>query len=274
MRGAYTAGALDFLLENNIEFPYVIGTSAGALNACSFISGDIGRNKKIMLEFMHSLKFASVSNYIFKGSFFDFDYLFFEIQNVLPFNWDKFNSSQVRLLCGTTSFKTGEAVYFEKGKDDNFPQAVAASSSLPATIRKPVIVNGEPYCDGGPTCSVPFKKAIEDGYQRLFVISTQVKGHRKQPDSEKLPLYLRRYTKDYPEFIKAFKKWSATYNDDFDEIDHLAEEGKIFALYPSREPGVGVASRDKEAVESLYELGRNDMKLHFDELLDYLKQDF
>ena len=50
MRGIYTAGALDVFLEQGLQFPYVIGVSAGALNALSYISGQRGRNAKVTLE--------------------------------------------------------------------------------------------------------------------------------------------------------------------------------------------------------------------------------
>ena len=274
MRGIYTAGVLDFLMHHQVELPYVIGTSAGALNACSYVSNNPGRSKTVMTKYMRSAKFASLGNYLLRGNYFDFEYLFYEVAKVLPFDWDRFNSSPIRLLCACTSFKTGEVVYFEKGKDEQFLKGVAASSSLPATIRKPVMVAGKPYCDGGPVCSIPFRKPLEDGCQKLVIICTQMKGHRKSPDPEKLPIYMRRYVDDYPEFVKAFRKWSATYNQDMDEIDKMGEEGKAFVIYPSQPPNVSVASRDKKAAETLYELGKKDMEKRFSELLDYLKKDF
>ena len=38
MRGMYTAGALDVLLENDINFDGIIGTSAGAVFGVNFLS--------------------------------------------------------------------------------------------------------------------------------------------------------------------------------------------------------------------------------------------
>ncbi|MFR9592788.1 MAG: patatin-like phospholipase family protein, partial [Rikenellaceae bacterium] len=43
MRGVFTSGVLDYFLDNNIEFTYVIGVSAGCSNALSYLAGQRGR---------------------------------------------------------------------------------------------------------------------------------------------------------------------------------------------------------------------------------------
>ena len=42
MRGIFTGGVLDFLMEKGMSFSYVVGVSAGACNAMDFLSGQIG----------------------------------------------------------------------------------------------------------------------------------------------------------------------------------------------------------------------------------------
>ena len=39
LRSVYAAGVLDVFMENKIAFEYVLGVSAGALNAGNYISG-------------------------------------------------------------------------------------------------------------------------------------------------------------------------------------------------------------------------------------------
>ena len=41
LRGVYTAGVLDVLMEKNIQVDHVIGVSAGALNGMNYISYQI-----------------------------------------------------------------------------------------------------------------------------------------------------------------------------------------------------------------------------------------
>ncbi|WP_197061440.1 patatin-like phospholipase family protein, partial [Halobacillus sp. BBL2006] len=38
MRGAYTAGVLEFLLDEDIHIPFVVGASAGACNGSSYVA--------------------------------------------------------------------------------------------------------------------------------------------------------------------------------------------------------------------------------------------
>ena len=43
MRGLFTAGVIDVLMENNIRFSGAVGVSAGAAFGCNYKSGQIGR---------------------------------------------------------------------------------------------------------------------------------------------------------------------------------------------------------------------------------------
>ena len=43
MRGMYTAGVLDVLMEKGIQVDGVVGVSAGAVFGCNYISRQIGR---------------------------------------------------------------------------------------------------------------------------------------------------------------------------------------------------------------------------------------
>ena len=40
MRGVYTSGVLDVLMQNDLYFPTVAAVSAGALNACLLYTSD------------------------------------------------------------------------------------------------------------------------------------------------------------------------------------------------------------------------------------------
>ena len=48
-RGIFTAGAIDYLIEQDMKIPYVIGVSAGACNAVDYVSGQIGRTRECMI---------------------------------------------------------------------------------------------------------------------------------------------------------------------------------------------------------------------------------
>lgn len=46
MRGLFTAGVMDVLMENGIVFDGIVGVSAGAAFGCNYKSGQIGRTEK------------------------------------------------------------------------------------------------------------------------------------------------------------------------------------------------------------------------------------
>ena len=48
LRGLYTAGALDILMEHDLYFPAVAGVSAGALNAYNYVAHQPGRAARLV----------------------------------------------------------------------------------------------------------------------------------------------------------------------------------------------------------------------------------
>lgn len=273
-RGIYTAGALDYLMEKGITFEAVYGTSAGALNGTDFLSHDIGRTKILMTKYMLDLKFVSFTRLLFTGNLFDFHYLFQELPEQLPFNFEEFEQSPMHFHLGVTCLEDGKPYFLEKGKVDDIWQAITASSSLPGIAKTPVVVNGKPYLDGGPSCSIGFRFALKDGY-KTFVITTRPRGYRKPNKksflTKRKDASYKRVYKKYPFFVEACLKWDETYNKDMDEMDALNDKGDILVMYPSKPIKAAVAERNLKRLEEIYQLGRRDMENKLPELLSYLK---
>lgn len=268
-RGIYVAGAIDFLMENHIEFPYVIGTSCGALCGANYVSGDKGRTLQIMTKYMRNPRFVNPLKVVVKGTLFDFEYLWHGVPKKLPFDYDHFYNNPCLYYAVATSLETGKATYFEKSMPYIF-DGIAASSSLPDVTPKAPLVDGHPYLDGGPVESIPFRKPLEDGYQKLLIIVSREKGYRKKKMKEsKIEKAKKKYER-YPQFLESYINWNDHYNNDVDEIDKMGEEGKAFVLYPSLAPSLGVAEIRKKPIMEVYDLGYNDMKANFEALLAYL----
>ena len=270
-RGAFTAGVLDVLMENHIEFSYVIGTSAGALNAVNYVSGDIGRSKFVTTELMSDKKFVSFRNLLFRGTIFDFAYLFHTVpQTKLPFNSARFNSSPVEFVVVASDMKNGEPRYFKKGICKEFYKALAASSSLPL-LAKPIDVEGEKFLDGGVEAAIPFRKPLEDGFNHVVVVETRAKGYRKKNKKSLLKRFLAwvMYPK-YKDFRKAYHNRPTFYNQDADEIDRLEKEGNAFVIAPATPPEVGLVEKNKDNLLRLYEQGREVMNAQLPSLLKYV----
>jgi len=260
-RSAFTAGVLDVLMENKIGFPYVIGTSAGALSALNFLSGDEGRTKKIEIALMRDSKFVSLSNLLFKGSIFDFDYLFFTVpETIIPFNKKAYMDNPTHFVVATTDLETGKARYFVKGECQDMWSAIAASSSLPLLTRKPIFVDGHPCLDGGPTANLPFRKALEDGCFKIVVVATRARGFRKDEPKRTHIREAEILYKKYPAFVEAFANQHFSYNRSAEELDLLESNGQAFVIRPDHPVTIGRTERKKEKLNALYKEGQEVAK--------------
>ena len=68
MRGIYTAGVLDVLLEHQIEADGVMGVSAGAIHGCSYVARQQGRSIRYYLKYCGQKQFMSLHSLLTTGS--------------------------------------------------------------------------------------------------------------------------------------------------------------------------------------------------------------
>ncbi len=256
MRGIYTAGVLDFFINKNIYFPYVIGVSAGACHALNYIAGQKGRDKDIALKFLGDRRYLSFRNLIKTGDIFGFDFIFGELsQKLLPFDYEAFKNSNQELAVGVTNCITGKCEYFYKSKTstDEILRAVRASSSLPF-LSKEVIINDKAYMDGGISSSIPLKKAIDDGYEYNIVVLTRNKGYRKKPSKLTRRLSKLKY-KNFKGLSKAIGERYKKYNSELEFVENMEKEGKVFVIRPQKHINVSRVEKDKNKIFELYKQG-------------------
>lgn len=258
MRGLYTAGILDFFMEKDLYFPYVIGVSAGACNAASYISKQKERSKRINIDYVKNPRYLSYRNLVKEKSIFGMDFLFNEIPNKLePFDYTTFHSSEQRFIIGTTDCETGNPLYFDKNKCKDILGVLRASSSIP--LLSPVVeVEGKKLLDGGVADSIPIKKAIEDGFKRNIIILTRNKEYRKKP--YKFKLFVKRSYSKYPKLVdKIFNRYKI-YNNTLDYIEELENKYNAFVIRPSKPLKVDRLEKNPEKLKELYKMGYEDAK--------------
>ena len=256
MRGIYTAGVLDFFINKNIYFQYVIGVSAGACHALNYLSGQKGRDKDIALKFLGDKRYLSFRNLIRTGEIFGFDFIFGELsEKLLPFDYETFEKSKQELVVGVTNCVTGQCEYFYKSKTstDEILKVVRASSSLPF-ISKEVIINGKAYMDGGISSSIPLKKAIDDGCEYNIVVLTRNKGYRKKPSKLTRKLSKLKY-RNFRGLSKAVGERYKKYNSELEFVENMEKEGKVFVIRPQKHINVSRVEKDKNKIFQLYKQG-------------------
>lgn len=248
------AGVTDAFLDAGIEFPYVVGTSSGALIGFNLISRESGRAKKIIIEGMPNPHFASFRNLIKNHNYFDFEYLFKTMpKEVISFDQETFDNSKVKFFCGTTGVEDGLPHYFEKNHPE-FLAAASASSTLPF-LGRPIRVDGKPYMDGGTVCAMPFRKPIEDGVEKIVVVFTRTRDYRKDaPNWKKRFFYWFKYHK-HKKYHEALKNSWWMYNEDVEEMLRLEKEGKAFLIFPKDPPPIGRGEKNPQKLNDFYETG-------------------
>lgn len=267
-RGVYSAGVLDALMENDINMSCLVGVSAGALNGLNYISGQIGRSTRINLEFRQDDRFVGMQAIKNDSSVIGFSYLFNEINEYEPFDFERFNNSSRRFVAVATNCLTGKAEYFEKGEFADILQAVRASATLPY-VSKPVYLNNTPYFDGGCACKLPYQWALDNNYKKVIVVKNQNSDYRVDI-SKNLNYLIERSYRNFPELSKAMADGDVRYNEQCNEIESLEKEGKIFVFSPSKKLKIDTLESDLSKLIKLYFLGYNDTKKRMDELISYL----
>ena len=186
LRGLYTAGVLDTFMENDIYFPAVAGVSAGTLNAMNYVAHQPGRAASINLRYRHDGRYFGPKAALRGGSLFGLNFMLHDVKKEVPFDEEAFANGGMRLIAVATNVKTGKPAYFEKGKTDfDFNEAARASASLPlASV--PVMLDGQPYLDGGCSCPIALNWALQQGFEKIVVVATRQKGFRKSQPGQRM----------------------------------------------------------------------------------------
>lgn len=270
LRGIYTAGILDVFIDKGLEFPYVIGVSAGSGHALSFVSKQKERSYKIVDEFIEDPRYLSFNNlFTEEKGVFGLDFVYETIpQKYIPFDYDTFNNTKTQLCIVATNAISGKGDYFYKDKDDMF-LASKASSSLPL-LAKPVYIKGIPYFDGGMVDPIPVKKAILDGCDKVIVILTRNLGYRKE-ESKATEKIMKIAYKNYPNLIEAYSNRPSVYNESLDYIDELERDGKAFVFRPVKPLEVKRLEKDKKKLSELYGQGVKEGLYALSDLREFIK---
>lgn len=271
MRGLYTIGILDAMMEYGIHFDYVIGVSAGACNGVSFVSEQQGRGYRIDRDYLKDKRYVSIQNFIKTGSMFGMDFIFREIPDKLdPFDYETFMNSPTEFVAGVTDLETGKPAYFGK-LDSSYDMCtvLSASSSIPM-FSPPVEFEGRRYLDGGTSDPIPFQKALKDGCDRLVIVRTRDRSYSKS--REKGGAVYRRVLRKYPEMIRCIDERHEVYNHQIDCISRLEQIGQAFVYAPEQPVKISRFENDISKLEFLYRDGWKDVEHTLPQLTEFLEQ--
>lgn len=265
MRGLYTAGVLDYFLDQGILFKDIIGVSAGACNSVSYITGQRGRNLAINAGYCMDKRYVSLLGLFTRGSIFNMDFLFNDIPNkLIPFDYDKFKASDCRLIAVATDCETGKGYYAPVSDmrcDDIF---VRASSSIP--LVSPIVeAAGRKLVDGGPSDSIPIHYSVNSGFDKHVIILTQHKGYEKKQN--KLYPLCKMKLRKYPNLADAIKNRHVHYNESIRFAENLEKENKAVIIRPKKPVEVSRFEKNPENLKKLYNEGYMDAEEKLSEIV-------
>lgn len=270
LRCMFSAGAVDLMMEKGIAFDGLFGVSAGALTGVNYVSNQPGRTADVNLSFVNDKRYLGVRNLVLHRSLFNFDFLFGEVSDTLiPLDREAFANSPCRFTAISTNCQTGQPMFSEKSESPDIYAAIRASASLP--LMAPMVqVDGVPCLDGGVSLSIPYERALEEGYDKIVVITTREHGYRKPPVSRPAARVYARVYRRYPELVKALLRTPRRYGQELDKLDHLEAQGKVFVLRPPVPVTVSRAEKDTDKLRALYQQGIDTCQKHWDALAAYL----
>ena len=256
MRGLFTAGVMDVLMENGIEVDGVVGVSAGAAFGCNYKSKQIGRVLRYNLNYCKDPRYCSVRSLIKTGNMFGADFCYRELPDELDlFDYDAFDNNMMEFHVVCTDVETGEPIYkkFNKTEPDLL-EWIRASASMPLASEI-VEVGGYKLLDGGISDSIPLKYFENAGYDKNIVILTQPLNYVK--GKNKLMPIMRRVLKKYPELIEVMANRHIEYNSATEYIKEKEAVGNIIVIRPEESLDIGKVEHDPEKIKRVYQLGRD-----------------
>ena len=255
MRGMFTCGVLDVLMENGISFDGAVGVSAGATFGCNIKSRQIGRALRYNKKYCKDKRYHSIRSLLTTGDIYNVPFCYDE----LPYKLDKwdidaFKANPMEFYCVATDINTGKPVYHKcetGGKEDII--WIQASASMPL-VSRPVEINGGVYLDGGISDSIPLKFMEGLGYDKILVIETQPKDYVK--GKQKYMTLVRWMLRKYPNMIKAMEERYLMYNEQKRYVREKEEKGEIEVIRPLAPLNISPVETDEKELERVYQLGR------------------
>lgn len=173
MRGIFTAGVLDQLLELGlVDFDLAIGTSAGACSLASFVAGQHERTLRCYVNIMARRELFSLRRALRGGHYMDLDWLWDTFAVEEPLDQAAIARARTQLVSVATCVRTGEPVY-SAACAPNIHTDLKAGCALPFLYRGTVALGDRHVVDGGLVDPIPVEEAYRRGARRMLVVRTR-----------------------------------------------------------------------------------------------------
>ena len=270
MRGLFTAGIIDVMMEAGIEPDGIIGVSAGAAFGCNYTSRQPGRAIRYNTRVAKDARYSGIWSLLKSGDYFNAEFGY----HIIPKQYDvfddeAFDKNPMEFIVVCTDVETGKPVYQQLTRADyDTYEWIRASASMPLAS-KVVELAGLKLLDGGVADSITLAYAESIGYDRNVVILTQPEGYQKEHNPF-MPL-MRLALRKYPHMIEAMDTRHLMYNRQLEFVSQTEREGRCLVIRPKQKIPIGHISHDPENMRQVYDMGRdmgkeklNDIKAFYE----------
>lgn len=271
MRGAYTAGALCWLIDHDIEFDYGVAISAGAVHLCNFID----KNKKNLYDFsvtyVADKRNVGLIPFFKEGSYVGYDFMFDHIlRDTAHFDIENLVNYKTHMEIGVYDLEQGKTNWYLKEDFKNDLQLLKAACTLPIA-GKIVHYKWHKFIDGGVTTMVPINRSIEHGNNKHFVIITKDENYVRKPSGKGMDLALNALYHPYQQLREDMKKRTPIYYEEMDKVKELCERNEAILLRPTKNLGVSRFKGDHDQLKALFQLGYQDLEDRKEEIFAFLQ---
>ncbi len=269
MRGLFTAGIIDVMMEHDVWPDGLVGVSAGAAFGCNYKSRQPGRAIRYNKRFARDSRYSGLRSLLTTGDYFNAAFGY----HVIPRQYDVFDNAAfsqnpMEFVAVCTDVETGQPIYkrLTEATDTTYDY-IRASASMPL-CSKVVCLEGHKLLDGGVSDSIPLEWAEHNGYERNVVILTQPLGYRKT-HTRLMPL-MRIGLRRYPRMIEAMDSRYLMYNRQLDYVGQAEREGRCLVIRPDAKLPIGHVCHNPEQMEHVYQIGREIGERKMNEIKRYL----
>ena len=272
MRGMFTCGVMDVLMEQGIAFDAAAGISAGAVFGCNFKSHQIGRPIRYNKRYCRDKRYQSLWSLITTGDLYGADFCYRALPDELDvFDRQAFRDDPMDFYVGAFDIEAGEMAYHrctDGGAEDLL--WMRASASMPLASR-PVRVEGRLLLDGGLRDPTPYLYMESLGFRRNLVVLTRPDGYRKQK-SKGLAL-ARLLLHKYPKAWAAMAVRHEEYNRHIDAIRQRERAGEALVIRPRAELNIRRTEKNPLELERAYQEGRREATARLPEIRAFFGAD-
>ena len=268
MRGLFTAGVIDVMMENGIDYDGTVGVSSGAAFGCNYKSRQPGRVIRYNIRFAKEPRFCSFRSWLTTGDLYGAEFCYHKMPHELDY-WDvetfAQNPQEFWIVC--TEVTTGKPVYYQcKTGDEKELDLIRASASMPF-FSKPVEIGKHLLLDGGISDSIPLRFFQYRGYDKNVEILTQPEGYRKKASPALMQLMLRKY----PAIARGMARRHLVYNRQLDQIRERELAGQCYVIRPPEDLKIGRTEKDAAELERVYQTGRITATKQLDRIREFLE---